>query len=276
MLSQNEWFDKVCLSYSHPPVSIDGMRLPGFPSDQIQINTTGAAGSTTLKEAFVFYQDCVETFRSLGTSLRKDARLLDFGVGWGRIARFFLRDMPLQNIHGLDVTEELIAMCKDKFESNNFYVTTPYPPTSLAEGTFEFVVGYSVFSHLSEEACRQWMSEFHRVLSPGGLVALTTRGRPFIDYCASLKGQGHTGYLDALSRIFDDFADARTRYDRGEFIHSNSEGVTGGGAMQASFYGETFIPAAYARTEYSELFELERFVFDPARQTHPIMFFRKK
>jgi hypothetical protein len=46
--------------------------------------------------------------------------------------------------------------------------------------------------------------------------------------------------------------------------------------MHANFYGETFIPEAYARAAYSELFTLERFVFDSPRQTHPIMFFRKK
>jgi SAM-dependent methyltransferase len=276
MLSQDEWFEKVCLSYSHPPVAVGGMQLPGFPPDQIQINTTGAAGPGTLKEAFVFYQDCVQTFQSLETPLRQDSRLLDFGVGWGRIARFFLRDIPLQNIHGLDVTEEFIAMCKCTFASENFHVTAPYPPTSLAAETFNFVVGYSVFSHLSEHACKQWMSEFHRLLVPGGVVALTTRGRPFLEYCASLKGQGHTGYLDALSRIFGDFAEAGNRYDRGDFVHSNTEGVTGGGAMHANFYGETFIPEAYARAAYSELFTLERFVFDSPRQTHPIMFFRKK
>jgi len=46
--------------------------------------------------------------------------------------------------------------------------------------------------------------------------------------------------------------------------------------MTSEFYGETFIPEAYARTAYTKYFELEKFIFDPARQTHPIMFFRKK
>jgi hypothetical protein len=276
MLSQDEWFEKVCLSSSHSHVSVNGMPLPGFPSDQVQINTTGAAGPSTLKEAFIFYQDCAETFRLLGSPLRRDCNLLDFGIGWGRIARFFLRDVSLQNIHGLDVTEEFIDICKRTFSSDNFHVTAPYPPTSLPDRKFDFVIGYSVFSHLSEEACAQWMTEFHRLLMPGGIVALTTRGRPFLDYCESMKGCGHGGYLEALSAIFSDFSEARAKYDRGEFLHSNVEGVTGGGAMHATFYGETFIPEAYARIAYAERFELEKFVFDPQRQTHPIMFFRKK
>jgi hypothetical protein len=75
--------------------------------------------------------------------------------------------------------------------------------------------------------------------------------------------------------MFADFADARSCYDQGEFVHSNREDLAGGGAMTADFYGETFIPEKYARSAYADLFTLEKFVFDSTRQLHPIMFFRK-
>jgi SAM-dependent methyltransferase len=275
-VGQDDWFNMVCESYKSPPVTYRGMELPGFPPDSIQINTTGQAGKDTLGEAFVFYQDCAETFAALGKPISKNDKLLDFGVGWGRIARFFLRELPLENIYGVDVMGDFVDICKKTFRSNNFYVTTPFPPTVLPDGAFDFVVGYSVFSHLSEKACGEWMREFHRVTKPGALVALTTRGRPFFDYCASLRGKGHEGYLDALSRMFDNVDEARARYDRGEFVHSNAKGVTGGGAMTSEFYGETFVPEQYARKGYADMFILERFLFDPTRQTHPIMFFRRK
>jgi len=274
-LTQDAWFKAVCESYSNPPVLFNGKFLPRFPDDQIQINTTGQAGAATLKEAFIFYRDCVETFKTLGAPLNSDALLLDFGVGWGRIARFFLRDLPLENIHGLDVMQEFIQICRQTFDSDNFYVTPPYPPSSLPENKFNFIVGYSVFSHLSEDACSRWMSEFHRILAPGGMVALTTRGRPFFDHCESLKGKGHIGYHNSLAMMFDDFDTARAAYDRGEFVHSNRAGVNGGGVMTSEFYGETFLPEAYARIAYKKLFVFEKFLFDPARQNHPIMFFRR-
>lgn len=275
-LTQDEWFNAICNSYLKPPVVVDGKTLPMFPPDQIQINTTGQAGIETLKEAFIFYQDCVENFKVLGTPMEPYHQLLDFGAGWGRISRFFLKELPLENIHGLDVMEEFVQICRQTFRSENFNVTAPFPPTSIPDEKFNFIVGYSVFSHLSEEACSRWMSEFHRILAPGGMIALTTRGRPFFDFCESLKGKGHSGYLNALSVMFDNIDDARARYDRGEFVHSNKDGVNGGGAMTAEFYGETFIPEAYARNSYAKQFVLEKFLFDPARQTHPIMFFRKR
>jgi Methyltransferase domain len=275
MLTQDEWFTAVCGSYLKPPVVIDGKELPAFPSDIIQENTTGQSGVNTLKEAFIFYQDCIETFRELKAPIEPHHRLLDFGVGWGRIARFFLRELPIDNIYGIDVMEEFIQICVRTFRNDNFRVITPFPPTQIPAAKFTYIVGYSVFSHLSEDACASWMKEFTRILAPGGMLALTTRGRPFFDFCESLQEKGHTGYLGALSKMFDDFSDARSRYDQGEFVHSNREGLSGGGAMTVDFYGETFIPEKYARTTYADLFVLEKFLFDPTRQAHPIMFFRK-
>lgn len=276
MIALDEWFKTVCQSYETPPVYFGGQQLPAFPSDDVQTRTTGQAGANTLKEAYIFYQDCVEMFSTLGRPINQNAKLLDFGVGWGRIARFFLRDLPLSNIYGLDVMSEFVDICKETFRSDNFFVTTPFPPTDMPAGSFDFVVGYSVFSHLSEQACKEWMQEFHRLTKPGALVALTTRGRPFFDYCESLRGRGFGSYSDALSTMFDDFSVARKRYDRGEFVHSNADGVNGGGAMTAEFYGETFIPEEYARSAYSDMFTLENFMYNQSRQSHPIMFFKRK
>ncbi len=275
-LSDIEWLALVAKSYLQPPVPFRDTTLPGFPPDQIQTNTTGDAGLKTLTEAFIFYEDCAAQFRRLGRPLGRDSALLDFGVGWGRIARFFLKDVAAQNIFGIDVSPEMIEICRQTWRSNNFIVTNPFPPTPIPDARFDFITGYSVFSHLSEQACAAWMDEFHRILRPNGIVALTTRSRQFLDVCEALKQQNVTGYAKAMSEIFGDFDAARERYDRGEFVHSNIDGVSGGGAMNASFYGETFIPEEYARTAYAEKFHLETFLYDPARQTHPIMVFSKK
>lgn len=276
MVNQAEWFNIVCKSYTNPPVLFRGEALPLFPPDKIQINTTGQAGIDTLMEAYIFYQDCVETFSSLGAPINIDNKLLDFGVGWGRIARFFIREIPLSNIYGLDVMDAFIEICKSTFKSNNFYVTNPFPPSIFENQSFNFIVGYSVFSHLSEKACMEWMREFYRITTPGALIALTTRGRPFFDYCKSRRNKGLKGYANALGEMFHDFDEARSRYDRGEFVHSNAHGVTGGGAMTADYYGETFIPLQYARESYKDYFVLEKFLFNPSRQSHPVLFFRRK
>jgi SAM-dependent methyltransferase len=275
MHSLNEWFELICKSYTNPPVIHRGVALPGFPPDQLQRETTGDAGRGTLTEAFNFYEDCKTEFARMGTPILETYSLLDFGVGWGRVARFFLQELPISNVFGIDVTPEFIDICKRSFRTNNFIVNKPFPPTPIPTSRFEIIVGYSIFSHLSEQACELWMLEFHRILAPGGVLALSTRSRQFFDYCESLRKSEVTGYPLGLSKIFANFDEARARYDRGEFVHSNIEGVTGGGEMNSSFYGETFIPEEYARVRYSRHFKLERFLFNPRKQLQPIMFFRR-
>lgn len=275
MVTQDDWFNLICESCKHS-VFFEGVELPAFPTDELQTRTTGESGASALRDAFIFYQDCLEGFKQLGAPLKRESQLLDFGVGWGRIARFFLRDLPLSNIHGVDVMSEFVDICKQTFRSDNFLLTTPFPPSAFSDKLFNYIVGYSVFSHLSESACREWMREFYRITYPGAIVAITTRGRPFFDYSQSLKGKGLGSYADSLSVMFDDFDEAIVRYERGEFVHSNDYGVSGGGAMNSSFYGESFIPEQYACDAYNDYFVLEKFQFNPLRSSHPIMFFRRK
>lgn len=274
------WFKLIVKSYDSPPVIWNDNLLPAFPSDTIQLNTTGQSGIETLKEAYIFYLDCCNIFEELGVPIKNTDRLLDFGVGWGRIARFFIRNIGLKNIHGLDVSSELISSCKENFRTENFHQCSPNPPSKLSDNYYDFIIGYSVFSHLSEEACLKWIAEFSRILKPGGICALTTRGRPFFDYCESLKVKSKnkdnlSDYNNALGRLFENFNLARQKYDEGEFVHSNIDGVNGGGDMNKSFYGETFIPELYASNVYAPYLKLERFMYQPSYQSHPIMFFRK-
>jgi len=205
--------------------------------------------------------------------------------------------VPLSNIYGIDVTEDFTDLCKQTFGSSNFHTCEPFPPCDLNDGQFNYIVAYSVFSHLSEDACQAWMKEFSRILAPGGMVAVTTRGRPFFDFCERQKpknsGKNSTSnkqdrdkpmsYREATGYLFEDFNVARERYDRGEFVHSNIEEVGGGGALNTSFYGESFIPESYAKTAYQDDFQLVKFlhkqkkyVYKPRTISHPILFFKKK
>jgi hypothetical protein len=72
--------------------------------------------------------------------------------------------------------------------------------------------------------------------------------------------------------MFPDFDNARARYDRVEFVHSNADGVTGGGVLDAGFYGETFIPERFAREILGETLNVTEFY---SGESHPIIFFKK-
>jgi ubiquinone/menaquinone biosynthesis C-methylase UbiE len=274
--AHNEWFKLICESIDNNLVRNKGNILPGFPDAETQINSVGAVGKSNLIEAYIFFQDVVKHFSSSPNWKSDDKVILDFGCGWGRIARFFLLYFKPENILGIDIDEELLNVCRNTFNGSKFYKCLAFPPTTFENDSIDFIVGYSVFSHLSEMACHQWMEEFKRILKTGGTVALTSRGRPFFDYCISLKGTNKSGYLEALSRLFDDFDTAKKKYDAGEFVHSNVKGITGGGVREAEFYGESFIPERYASDVLSKYLTFLAFSFDSQRSIHPTIYFKKE
>jgi hypothetical protein len=69
-----------------------------------------------------------------------------------------------------------------------------------------------------------------------------------------------------------DFDAAKALYDVEALVHANSEGVTGGGPLDKSFYGETFIPECFARESLGKIPPLFEYY---SGDSHPILFFEK-
>lgn len=253
--SVREWFEQLCRSIDVPGLlSPHGDPLPRFPSVDLQVGTTGRSGVQTLLPAVGFYADIVDTLTRLGTPLRPDSRIVDFGSGWGRITRFFLRDARLENISGLDVDQYFVNVSNETFGSARFQTCNPLPPTAIAENSVDLITAFSVFSHLSEDACLQWIDEFARVLKPGGFFVFTTRNEWFLDHCIELKRRSDLSeHQQTLTRLFSDWDDAKRRFRNGEFLYSPTGG---GGVRDSSFYGESFIPRSYVEQNYGRKFEL--------------------
>lgn len=241
--TNNEWFQHMAKSY--PNGAKKPYVLPAFPDEKLQRDTVGTSGIDALVQAFQFYTSVKESLEKHSAPIPSNGTIIDFGCGWGRIGRFFLREVGINNLIGLDVDQGFVDICKASFRTENFKKINPFPPVNLPDRCCSLVIAYSVFSHLSEVAFKAWMEEFRRILRPGGSIAITARHRNFFDYCESLKDADQS-YQRALSVMFDDFDEARRQYDMGNFVFSAARGVTGGGSMDGSFYGEAFIPESYA------------------------------
>ena len=73
-----------------------------MPEVSIQETYTGGSGDSTLREGFNAYRlfkKCYETHVGPIESCRA---VLDFGCGWGRIIRFFLKDVEPEKLLGVD------------------------------------------------------------------------------------------------------------------------------------------------------------------------------
>jgi SAM-dependent methyltransferase len=261
-ISDADWLD-VLLS-SIRTQSVRGVRLPGFPRDEVQRQFVGSAGAHSLREGFRFFTVVKAYAESCGAPLATSTRVLDFGCGWGRMLRCFLRDVAATNLHGVDVDASMVELCRSLFGPlGRFDVVPARPPAATLTGPYDLIYAYSVFSHLNEEYHLAWVEELARVLRPGGLLLATTQGRGFIDFCASLrmKDSFDSVWHQSLAGCFTDRAAALADYDAGRFLHV----ATGGGDYRPpSFYGESVVPQAYVERHWPSTLRLLQFRDEPS------------
>jgi SAM-dependent methyltransferase len=254
------WFSRATNGVFSRPSFDAGSKdpeLPSFPDSQIQRNFVGSAGVQALEEGLLFYRVLKEQCRKAGRPLSPETKVLDFGCGWGRIFRFFLKDVRAENLLGVDLDPEIIQVCQETIKGARFEVVPARPPTSIPDASFDVIYAYSVFSHLAEEVHLAWVQEFARILRKGGLVLATTQKRSFIEDCNSLVVTENTEWQRALSAAFRPMDEVLARYDEGEFVYSPTGG---GGVRDASFYGEAVVSERYVDLNWPA--SLKKLLFD--------------
>ena len=231
--------------------------IPEMPSEKVQLHFTGASGRVSLLQSLDFYNLAQIYIPKQKPKERIGQTLLDFGCGWGRITRMWLRLVPGRNIYAVDPMESMIDLCKETIPDVHFYLTDPEPPIPVFEnGMFDFLTAYSVFSHLNETYLHLWFEEFSRLMKKNGLLFITTRSRSFIAYLQELRVQNsYADYETSLKDCFVDIDTAFAEYDKGNIIHQ----AIGGGSLSNSFYGETCVPLAYF-SRFNTDFEILGFV----------------
>jgi ubiquinone/menaquinone biosynthesis C-methylase UbiE len=184
---------------------------------------------------------------------------LDFGCGWGRITRFFVKDIEKGQLYGVDPLAEIIELCKSTVKLAKFDVIEPLPPIpQFSPNMFDIVYAYSVFSHLNEQYTYLWFHEFNRLLKKGGLLIVTTRSRSFIEHTALLRRPDANPASPRSSvQSFVNTQQVLKDYDAGKYCHQ----PTGGGdILSKEFFGETCIPKKYFEQNFSDIFIIDDFI----------------
>ncbi len=252
-----------------------GLTLPGFPPPEVQERFVGASFERALDEAFNFYSAITAAAARFGRPLTADSSVLDFGIGWGRIARYFLRDVAVEGIYGIDAMPLAIELCKQTGVPGSLIHCDELPPTVFASDRFDVIYAYSVFSHLAERAQLAWIEEFARILKPGGVLVVTSRSDYFLSYVETLVGTQEPTHLEAsLLEMFSDIDAVRAQFAAGEFIFRTYPSG-GGGGLDEGLYGEAFVPRAYAEREWTRYLKLRDFSDDPAYLPQSVLVLQK-
>ena len=270
--SDEQYFNMLLKSINLPIVN--GIKMPGFATEQIQRNFVGSSNEQTLREAYNFYTYVKETCKSLGRPITANSKILDFGCGWGRFIRFFLKDVKEENILGVDVDPEIINICQSSVGYGNFEVVNSQPPTNIETGSIDLIYAYSVFSHLSENTAINWVKEFSRILKNGGVLIATTERKAFLDYCESLHGrEDELPWYKTLSEQITNTDESKKAYDAGIFVYY---GTGGGGVRDKNFYGEALIPKQFVKNEFSKYLKYITFNDDPSNFPQAIFVMQKE
>jgi len=243
--------------------------LPGMPEAEVQLQYTGDQGDRVLSEGFSIYRLCKEVYEAHVGPLAGCSAVLDFGCGWGRIIRFFLKDVEPQKLWGVDPVGEMIDLCRRQNRWCNFEQIDTHPPCRFPDNTFDLIYSFSVFSHLSEEIHELWLIELGRILKPGGLLIATTQKREFINYCASLRKREdlasmHEGPRSSAS-AFRDTQQSLSNYDSGKYCFSQL------GYDNWSYWGETAIPKDYVLNRWTHHLTFVDFIEDRSSQNVIVM-----
>jgi SAM-dependent methyltransferase len=150
--------------------------LPRMASEEIQRNWTGNAGVDLLKQTLSFVRSIAYYYCKYTGETLENKTILDFGCGYGRIARLMYYFTSPGNFFGVDPWDKSIEICNTDGLKKNFYLSD-YLPVKLPTGDkkFSLIYAFSVFTHLSEKATRISLNTLLNHLEPNGLLVITIR-----------------------------------------------------------------------------------------------------
>jgi SAM-dependent methyltransferase len=156
--------------------------------------------------------------------------VLDFGCGCGRVLRH-LGSAFGGTLDGTDRSVPAVEWCRSNLPFARFAVTPEAPPLPFADGAFDVVYAFSVFTHLTPALQAAWMKEMSRILGDGGHLLI------------SLHGDSYSLGLHP---------DVRAEYLRGNLVVLEE-------ALDGSNFCNVFHPEAYVRRSLADGFEVVDF-----------------
>jgi len=235
-LDDQQWHETVAKSIHG---SVEG--LPGFPSSSLQEIFVGESNEAALAEAFAIYK-----LLKARATLTRETNVLDFGVGYGRILRLFVKDVDSAHLYGVDVDRSILDEATRLHVAGTLLKIEPRGALPFPDCFFDIAYAFSVFSHLSPSSAHHWLTELMRSTRPGGVLLITTMTDRFLNLCLACSRKDERDrnqYEQIYAKLFHNPSAAIDSYKAGKHVFS---GVGGHAAVLTSNdYGWAAMPRRF-------------------------------
>ncbi len=149
-----------------------------WPDEQLQKGYTGTCGVDLLRRAYSF----VEILDSDGAFV-PEWKGLDYGCGWGRFASVMVTKGRPEQFDLCDAWPKTLSILSELgYQNHIFKVSDLLSEQQLTASTYDFIMSFSVFTHLSAHAFQVNIPVLLAALKPGGNLYITVRHEEFIDH----------------------------------------------------------------------------------------------
>lgn len=224
----------------HIPGEYQALRnsLPSMAADQDQLNWTGSSGYTLLMQSSAFVRTLENNYLRITGKQLSDAKILDFGCGWGRLIRLMYKYSEPDNIYGCDPWDMSIDKCKEHNIQANLALSEYLPESLPFPGVkFDLIYSFSVYTHLSKKAITQTLRACRDSIADNGVLAITIRPKSYWDY-----------HVDTVDKVDRD--KMKALHDTIGFAHTgHAQRVQADGE---TLYGDTSMTIDYIKKNWTE------------------------
>ena len=120
-------------------------------------------------------------------------RVLDAACGEGYGS--FLLAHTAGRVTGVDISTDAIAHARERYPRDNLeFIHGSVTELSLPDASVDAIVSFETVEHLSAQ--REMLAEFRRVLSPSGLLVISSPNRPVYNEGGAIENHFHVKELD--------------------------------------------------------------------------------
>ena len=156
--------------------------LPAMALPEVQTNWTGNHGTALLRQSTAVVRSMVSTWAQLRGQRLSGRHVLDYGCGYGRLARLMYYFTDPENVFGCDPWDQSIALCLDAGLGPNFRQSDYYPVDLPFNQRFDLIYAFSVFTHTSPKATWYGLQALRRYVADDGLLMVTIRPVEYWDW----------------------------------------------------------------------------------------------